>query len=85
LRSSPDERRTPPLQRLACAARARIHADIGTLTACDEQACRPRSLHRSGLHPPLPAGALAKPDGAPTLKAKKLVKEIKAVMREERF
>jgi formamidopyrimidine-DNA glycosylase len=53
----------------------RLIAGLGNIYVCE-------ALHRSGLHPVLPAGALAKPDGAPTAKAKTLVKEIKAVLTE---
>jgi len=53
----------------------RLIAGLGNIYVCE-------ALHRSGLHPALPAGALSKPDGSPTPKARKLVKEIKAVLTE---
>ncbi len=53
----------------------RLIAGLGNIYVCE-------ALHRAGLHPAMPAGALAKPDGGPTPKAKKLAKEIKAVLTE---
>ncbi|GJE25720.1 bifunctional DNA-formamidopyrimidine glycosylase/DNA-(apurinic or apyrimidinic site) lyase [Methylobacterium organophilum] len=53
----------------------RLIAGLGNIYVCE-------ALHRAGLHPSLPAGALAKPDGTPTPKAKRLAKEIKAVLTE---
>ncbi|WP_232630181.1 bifunctional DNA-formamidopyrimidine glycosylase/DNA-(apurinic or apyrimidinic site) lyase [Methylobacterium sp. Leaf118] len=53
----------------------RLIAGLGNIYVCE-------ALHRAGLHPALPAGALAKPDGGPTPKAKRLAKEIRAVLTE---
>ncbi|MGV7029786.1 bifunctional DNA-formamidopyrimidine glycosylase/DNA-(apurinic or apyrimidinic site) lyase [Methylobacterium symbioticum] len=53
----------------------RLIAGLGNIYVCE-------ALHRAGLHPETPAGALAKPDGTPTPKAKRLAKAIKAVLTE---
>ena len=53
----------------------RLIAGLGNIYVCE-------ALHRAGLHPQLPAGALAKPDGSPTPKAKTLAKEIRKVLTE---
>ena len=53
----------------------RLIAGLGNIYVCE-------ALHRAGLHPTLRAGSLAGTDGGPTPKAKKLVREIKAVLTE---
>lgn len=53
----------------------RLIAGLGNIYVCE-------ALHRAGLHPALPAGALARPDGSPKPKAKTLAKEIRAVLTE---
>ena len=53
----------------------KLIAGLGNIYVCE-------ALHRAGLSPQAPAGSLAKPDGAPTQKAKKLAKAIKAVLNE---
>ena len=53
----------------------RLIAGLGNIYVCE-------ALHRAGLHPETPAGALAGPDGKPTPRAKLLAKAIKAVLTE---
>ncbi|GJE59523.1 bifunctional DNA-formamidopyrimidine glycosylase/DNA-(apurinic or apyrimidinic site) lyase [Methylobacterium trifolii] len=53
----------------------RLIAGLGNIYVCE-------ALHRAGLHPEIPAGALAKPDGQPTPKARLLAKTIGQVLTE---
>ncbi|MBX9931806.1 MAG: bifunctional DNA-formamidopyrimidine glycosylase/DNA-(apurinic or apyrimidinic site) lyase [Methylobacterium sp.] len=53
----------------------RLIAGLGNIYVCE-------ALHRAGLHPELPAGSLAKPDGAPTPKARLLARTIRDVLTE---
>ena len=53
----------------------RLIAGLGNIYVCE-------ALHRAGLHPETPAGALAKPDGKPVPKAKLLAKAIRDVLTE---
>ena len=53
----------------------RLIAGLGNIYVCE-------ALHRAGLHPETPAGALAKPDGRPVPKAKRLAKAIRDVLTE---
>ena len=53
----------------------RLIAGLGNIYVCE-------ALHRAGLHPETPAGALAGPDGGPTPKARLLVRVIRAVLTE---
>ena len=53
----------------------RLIAGLGNIYVCE-------ALHRAGLHPETPAGALAKPDGKPVPKAKRLAEAIRDVLTE---
>ncbi|MCJ2034682.1 bifunctional DNA-formamidopyrimidine glycosylase/DNA-(apurinic or apyrimidinic site) lyase [Methylobacterium sp. J-068] len=53
----------------------RLIAGLGNIYVCE-------ALHRAGLHPEAPAGSLAKPDGTPTPRAKRLTKVIRDVLTE---
>ena len=53
----------------------RLVAGLGNIYVCE-------ALHRAGLSPRRAAGTLAKPDGAPTLAAKRLASAIRAVLDE---
>lgn len=53
----------------------RLIAGLGNIYVCE-------ALHRAGLHPELPAGTLAKPDGEPTPKARLLARVIRQVLTE---
>ena len=53
----------------------RLIAGLGNIYVCE-------ALHRAGLHPELPAGALARPDGRPTPKARLLARVIRDVLTE---
>ncbi|WP_375408794.1 bifunctional DNA-formamidopyrimidine glycosylase/DNA-(apurinic or apyrimidinic site) lyase [uncultured Methylobacterium sp.] len=53
----------------------RLIAGLGNIYVCE-------ALHRAGLHPELPAGALARADGSPTPKARLLARVIRDVLTE---
>jgi formamidopyrimidine-DNA glycosylase len=53
----------------------RLIAGLGNIYVCE-------ALHRAGLHPEMRAGQLAKPDGTPTPKARRLAKVIGEVLTE---
>ncbi|MGU3359739.1 bifunctional DNA-formamidopyrimidine glycosylase/DNA-(apurinic or apyrimidinic site) lyase [Methylobacterium sp. M6A4_1b] len=53
----------------------RLIAGLGNIYVCE-------ALHRAGLHPEMRAGLLAKPDGTPTPKARRLAKVIGEVLTE---
>ena len=53
----------------------RLIAGLGNIYVCE-------ALHRAGLHPETPAGALAREDGRPTPKAEILARTIGEVLRE---
>ncbi|KQP73056.1 5-hydroxymethyluracil DNA glycosylase [Methylobacterium sp. Leaf113] len=53
----------------------RLIAGLGNIYVCE-------ALHRAGLHPETRAGALAKPDGTPTPKARRLARVIGEVLTE---
>jgi formamidopyrimidine-DNA glycosylase len=53
----------------------RLIAGLGNIYVCE-------ALHRAGLHPEMRAGALARPDGGPTPKARLLARVIREVLTE---
>jgi formamidopyrimidine-DNA glycosylase len=53
----------------------RLIAGLGNIYVCE-------ALHRAGLHPEIPAGALARTDGKPTPKARLLAKVIGQLLTE---
>lgn len=53
----------------------RLIAGLGNIYVCE-------ALHRARLHPSLPAGSLARPDGGPTRGANALARAIRAVLTE---
>ncbi|WP_336485346.1 bifunctional DNA-formamidopyrimidine glycosylase/DNA-(apurinic or apyrimidinic site) lyase [Methylobacterium nigriterrae] len=53
----------------------RLIAGLGNIYVCE-------ALHRAGLHPETPAGALARRDGGPTPKARRLARVIVEVLTE---
>ncbi|KQP28909.1 5-hydroxymethyluracil DNA glycosylase [Methylobacterium sp. Leaf469] len=53
----------------------RLIAGLGNIYVCE-------ALHRAGLHPEMPAGRLAGPDGRPSSKARLLAKVIPQVLTE---